>query len=105
MLLLVGCALFFSLAATADAQAMTFIGKVVQVDKEAKAVEVHPFNNALAGHMFVLSDDIAITKDDMPVDFKDINVGDMVSVTYHLGSNDLNIIDHIAITSGSEEQV
>ncbi len=90
-------------AAAAGAEALTFSGKIVLTDSEARTLAIAPFDRGVTGNIFVVNEKVSIRMDGKRLSFGDIVVGDFVSVAYHKETDGINVIDAIAVTAKPSE--
>lgn len=90
-------------AASAMGETLTFSGKVVLTDEDARTMAIAPFDSSLTGNIFVLNEKVSVQMGAQRLAFGDIIVGDLVNVAYHKEADGINVIDAIAVTSRLSE--
>jgi hypothetical protein len=86
------------------AHTLSLTGRVVALDREAGTLAVSPsycepyYRGADGTRLFVLRSGTTVMMGGQMRDLRDIRIGDMVTVNYHLEANGLLITDGIAIT-------
>jgi predicted ribosome-associated RNA-binding protein Tma20 len=96
---------------TAISSSQAFSGKVVFIDHDAKTVTVEPVNGSgpaysggpTGAYTFTLDENASITMNNDRMDFRDLNVNDLVTVYYHEGNSGRIIADGIAVTTPALE--
>lgn len=91
-------------AASVMGETLTFTGKVVLTDGDARTVAIAPFDRGLTDSIFVLNEKVSVRMDSQKLGFGDIIVGDVVNVAYHRETDGINVIDAIAITPRVSER-
>lgn len=88
------------------AQMFSLPGRVVSIDRDARTLTVDPsyyYGPSYGGpklvRVFTVDRDMVIMAGNEPRDFRDIRVGDWVSVTFHQEGNGVVVADEIAITA------
>jgi len=81
-------------------------GKVVAIDRDARTLTIDPsyyyepgYRGERLVHVLAMDRDLVVMKGNTPRDFRDLRVGDWVTVTFHQERSGLAVADGIAITA------